>query len=191
MRFTKAGELHSTFGGPNGQTLGNFSKEGGCRLPFSLLDHNDRGKKLPCGHSCPRQCHSQGMHDTVPCSAVIPKTGLPCGHILTSILCWQKKEIASLVYEEVCQKEEDDNGSEVHQRADFLPYSRCGMDRVSGRECEHRCAHSWHPADKDADCEPCLAPAPVWCNNLHSRIGLCVDEQKMVGKCWECVSMGM
>lgn len=94
-----------------------FSPEGGCNVPC--------GRRLACGHSCDKRCHSEVIHNAVECHEPCPrpKTGcshscrlrcgqacepkctevvenialsLRCGHTVYSALCWQFQEPDSI-----------------------------------------------------------------------------------------------
>lgn len=95
-----------------------FSPEGGCSISCD--------RRLDCGHSCTRRCHSQLLHDAVKCLEPCPrqkngcdhpcprvcgeacetkcnkrldniKLALPCGHRVTSALCWQTQNPAAIL----------------------------------------------------------------------------------------------
>ena len=94
-----------------------FSPEGGCNLPC--------GRRLACGHSCGKRCHSEVIHNAVECHEPCPrpKKGcdhacrrncgqpceemctetveqlalfLKCGHMVWSAPCWQVQNPSSI-----------------------------------------------------------------------------------------------
>ncbi|KAJ9620155.1 hypothetical protein H2203_007920 [Taxawa tesnikishii (nom. ined.)] len=103
------------------EDFSKISPEGGCILPCT--------QRLNCGHACPNRCHSQLLHGSVfclepctrrkqgcdhlcplpcgqpchtKCQAEIKDihVELPCGHVKTSLLCYQYQDQAMIV----CQK---------------------------------------------------------------------------------------
>ncbi|GMH37812.1 hypothetical protein BSKO_05685 [Bryopsis sp. KO-2023] len=59
------------------------------------------GAQLPCGHICPRRCHTDDRsHTLYKCSRVVPVL-LPCGHVIKNIACHRAEQKKSIRCEEM------------------------------------------------------------------------------------------
>lgn len=143
------------------------SPESGCILPCD--------KRLYCGHSCLGRCHSNVLHNAVKCLEKCPRPkkgcehpcplpcgetcqdkchfrldnidlALPCGHRLSSALCWQAQDPSSIrCLEKVTRTVPGcEHKVRVPCHADvndalFRCNAACGNHRSCGHECKSHC----------------------------------------------------
>lgn len=144
-----------------------FSPESGCILPCD--------KRLHCGHACIGSCHSDVLHNAVKCLEKCPrakkgcehpcplpcgevcqekchvrldniKLALPCGHCLSSALCWQTQDPSSIRCSSRVTRTVPGCGHRVTvqchedvEAAGFQCAAPCGSHRSCGHECKSRC----------------------------------------------------
>ncbi|KAK8163164.1 hypothetical protein BKA80DRAFT_295759 [Phyllosticta citrichinensis] len=102
-----------------------FSPEGGCNRKCD--------KRLSCGHTCPRRCHSELLHNAEICQEPCQKTlngcdhscpeicgkscpskclvsiwdfsrRLPCGHLEPKLPCWQSQDLSVVKCDELVKR---------------------------------------------------------------------------------------
>ncbi|KAI0420848.1 hypothetical protein F5X98DRAFT_330813, partial [Xylaria grammica] len=144
-----------------------FSPEGGC------LRQCDQ--RLSCGHACINRCHSQVLHNAVRCLEPCPRPkkgcehhcrlfcgdkcepkcverlnnlsiSLPCGHKVTSALCWQSQDISSIICKELVVKTVPGCNHTVKVSCNIdvtTPSYRCvnicGQPLACGHACQSQC----------------------------------------------------
>lgn len=147
-----------------------FSPEGGCILPC--------GRRLHCGHSCEKRCHSEVLHNAVKCYEPCPrpkkgcdhpcrlKCGDPCdpkckesvrnisltlacGHMVSSAPCWQVQDPSSIICVEKVSK--------TVPGCNHIVTEFCHIDVTSdGYKCRHICGepqNCGHPCR--SECHSC------------------------------------
>lgn len=150
-----------------------LSPEGGCNLPCD--------KRLTCGHSCDKRCHSDVLHSAVKCleKCVRPLKGcdhpcpkvcgdpcptkcqvilkdtavvLTCGHLLSSPRCWQSQDVASLWCSTIIQRTVPGCNHQVKVH--------CSEDVTAATyRCQVECGHS----------RPCGHKCKSACHTCNTR----------------------
>lgn len=149
------------------EDFSKISPEGGCILPCT--------QRLNCGHACPNRCHSQLLHGSVfclepctrrkqgcdhlcplpcgqpchtKCQAEIKDihVELPCGHVKTSLLCYQYQDQAMIVCQKPVERTVPLCGHKVSvpchvdvMKESYVCPAVCGALLPCGHECKARC----------------------------------------------------
>ncbi|KAK3984517.1 hypothetical protein QBC44DRAFT_336811 [Cladorrhinum sp. PSN332] len=188
------------------------SPEGGCLLPCDRrLD--------PCGHRCEAPCHSLALHEAFSCLQPCPRirstcthlcpkpcgvecgqcrvklngVGLPCGHTMDNVLCYQTLDLAKIRCSRMVEKvvPRCQHAVTVSCHRDVTsPLFSCSTKCGQGLDCGHPCpgvCKACRQQDEDglislvhqACTRPCSRPSPT-CNHL---CGLACHKDTACGSC--------